>query len=599
MGGRGTGKTTLLWLLASGLDSFVEDDRGIYSLLNSNLGQGKITLTVENLDGEVFEIEKVLGETPIVYASDRTLVDFDSFKENITVDFYKSSQIEEIGTRPEDRLKLIDKHLNKTIKDCKKQESLLFSQLNQNKSTVSDLLIRKRELFQKLEPLEDVEKDLKEHEKLKPEDSEDKAEQFHVLNENQKNREFEKQFREEVENNLKSVNFKLDNLISEISSSISQIEIFETPLNKEIINNLKKSLLPTFQNIKAGLEENKRSINKAQINSDIKAKELGQIHKEQETQFTQLKQKFEKNREYFQRLNQLTKRVTAKAVNKKELDITQSKLEDAIDQRKKLLDSLKGIHQRIYEARLKKIEDINSELNGDVKITLKEGGITHDFEKSLKDALKGKGFNYSEICAKVIENLKPIDFSILIFKEDTRKLAALLGISKDKVKQVIDSLLNTQDIFNIETIYCPDLPKFFLKIDKKEELENQDKENYRQTENLSTGQRCTAILPIVFAASSNPLVIDQPEDNLDNKYIADSIHKIIKRKKDFRQLIFVTHNPNIPVLSDAEYNLFLDYKNRKSKVDANGKIEEVKKSILTLLEGGEEAFKRRSEIYGY
>ncbi|MCK6598416.1 MAG: ATPase, partial [Bdellovibrionaceae bacterium] len=105
--------------------------------------------------------------------------------------------------------------------------------------------------------------------------------------------------------------------------------------------------------------------------------------------------------------------------------------------------------------------------------------------------------------------------------------------------------------------------------------------------------------PIIFAASSNPLVIDQPEDNLDNKYIADSIHKIIKAKKDTRQMIFVTHNPNIPVLSGAEYNLFLDYKGKKSKVDAFGTIDAVKQNILTLLEGGEIAFKLRKDIYGF
>ena len=238
-------------------------------------------------------------------------------------------------------------------------------------------------------------------------------------------------------------------------------------------------------------------------------------------------------------------------------------------------------------------------MSGDVKVTLKEGGITSDYEKLLKDAMKGKGFNYNDICLKVAEVIKPADFSLMVLKEDAKTLGALTNTPKEKAKQVIDSLLVTQDIFNIGSIYCPDLPNFFLKVDRKEDASSQERDNYRQTENLSTGQRCTAILPIIFAASSNPLIIDQPEDNLDNKYIADSIHKIIKNKKDFRQMIFVTHNPNIPVLSDAEFNLFLDYKGKKSKVDVSGAINDVKNNILTLLEGGEDAFVRRRDIYGY
>jgi energy-coupling factor transporter ATP-binding protein EcfA2 len=116
---------------------------------------------------------------------------------------------------------------------------------------------------------------------------------------------------------------------------------------------------------------------------------------------------------------------------------------------------------------------------------------------------------------------------------------------------------------------------------------------------LSTGQRCTTVLPIVFAISNNPLIIDQPEDNLDNKYISDTIHKIIKQQKQDRQLIFITHNANIPVLSESEENIFLRYNDKKSSITDQGTVENVKESILNLLEGGEEAFKERMKLYNY
>ena len=81
MGGRGTGKTTLLSLITASLESNVEQNKDILSLLSSNLGQGKIRLTIEDIEGELFEVEKVLGDNPVVYTADRSLIDFDSFKE--------------------------------------------------------------------------------------------------------------------------------------------------------------------------------------------------------------------------------------------------------------------------------------------------------------------------------------------------------------------------------------------------------------------------------------------------------------------------------------------------------------------------------------
>jgi hypothetical protein len=95
------------------------------------------------------------------------------------------------------------------------------------------------------------------------------------------------------------------------------------------------------------------------------------------------------------------------------------------------------------------------------------------------------------------------------------------------------------------------------------------------------------------------LIIDQPEDNLDNKYISNTIHEIIKEQKATRQLIFITHNANIPVLSDSEKNIFLKYVDKKSTTDSQGTVTEVKDSILSLLEGGKEAFEERKKLYGF
>jgi len=99
--------------------------------------------------------------------------------------------------------------------------------------------------------------------------------------------------------------------------------------------------------------------------------------------------------------------------------------------------------------------------------------------------------------------------------------------------------------------------------------------------------------------SDNPLLVDQPEDNLDNRFIFETVVDSLRKVKTRRQLIFVTHNPNIPVLGDAERVFVLDSDGTASRTVNEGTVDECKQDIVTLLEGGEDAFKARKNRYAY
>ena len=102
----------------------------------------------------------------------------------------------------------------------------------------------------------------------------------------------------------------------------------------------------------------------------------------------------------------------------------------------------------------------------------------------------------------------------------------------------------------------------------------------------------------VLAQSDNDLImIDQPEDDMDNQVIYKELIKTIKEAKKNIQFIFTTHNPNIPVLGDAEEVIGL--KNEEGIVIDNNSIdnETIQKDIVEIMEGGQEAFKRREQIY--
>lgn len=121
----------------------------------------------------------------------------------------------------------------------------------------------------------------------------------------------------------------------------------------------------------------------------------------------------------------------------------------------------------------------------------------------------------------------------------------------------------------------------------------------------SPGQKSAAILAFILNQGDTPLIIDQPEDDLDNSLIINLVIESVRNTKKSRQIIIVTHNPNIPVLGDAEGIIMLD-RNEKGKVvfkygKKTGCIEEklIKEGICNIMEGGIDSFKLRENKYKY
>lgn len=126
------------------------------------------------------------------------------------------------------------------------------------------------------------------------------------------------------------------------------------------------------------------------------------------------------------------------------------------------------------------------------------------------------------------------------------------------------------------------------------------KSTSRNVDELSPGQRCSAILPILLLTGTCPLVIDQPEDNLDNRLVRQVIVNILGSIKLKRQVIMATHNPNLPVLGDAEQVVVLRAVGKgAAKIEDTGDLNSanVVQYITDIMEGGREAFQYRQSIY--
>lgn len=130
---------------------------------------------------------------------------------------------------------------------------------------------------------------------------------------------------------------------------------------------------------------------------------------------------------------------------------------------------------------------------------------------------------------------------------------------------------------------------------------------WQTLEDLSTGQKATAVLLLLLLESDAPLIVDQPEDDLDNRFITEGVVPRMREEKQRRQFVFSTHNANIPVLGDAELIVGLTASGEadggRARIVAEhvGSIDArpVRELVEEILEGGKEAFERRRRKYGF
>ena len=178
--------------------------------------------------------------------------------------------------------------------------------------------------------------------------------------------------------------------------------------------------------------------------------------------------------------------------------------------------------------------------------------------------------------------------------EEESVLIQTYGIESAAMRRNLSGL-STEKLFELELVSIPDLPIIELKV-------GNGALGYKQLDSLSIGQKCTALLSLVLLESPAPLLIDQPEDDLDNHFIFDQIVTTLRSAKEKRQFLIATHNANIPVSGDAELIVVLNADERRGWIEEDGigsiDTKSIKQYVEHILEGGENAFKIRKEKYG-
>jgi ABC-type lipoprotein export system ATPase subunit len=194
----------------------------------------------------------------------------------------------------------------------------------------------------------------------------------------------------------------------------------------------------------------------------------------------------------------------------------------------------------------------------------------------------------------------------ILDKADAKALTALKNaegrtiFGMGEAQAVIEKLNEPQVRWELDTCAIHDLPKLNVTKPVKDAV---GKTVYvtREFKKLSLGQQQSVLLALMLTSDNNtPLIIDQPEDNLDSEFIYYSLVPVLRRAKERRQIIIVTHNPNVAVLGDAEQIVALRATNERGQIFSRGSIDDTntRNTACAILEGSREAFDRRARIYG-
>lgn len=287
------------------------------------------------------------------------------------------------------------------------------------------------------------------------------------------------------------------------------------------------------------------------------------------------------------------------------------KQQEAFKERRRLLQERTALRAKTFNARQAFATTMNSNLAAAVvdyrvKIQFYEGLHSPDMEELIKSTMSWRTSQVPR-ASVIASTMSPIALLAAVTAGNPAPLEQLTDVDGNRVftradaADIIKRLAEWAPKAALERIAFEDRPeiKVTRAIDKPDGTKGYVVRDFAK---LSLGQQQAILLTVLlFSKSRVPLIIDQPEDNLDGEFIYKTVVRSLRSIKEHRQVVIVTHNPNIAVLGDAELIIPLRGASELSVVRDRGSIdtEQTKKIVCTILEGSEKAFKRRQEVYGY
>jgi len=262
-------------------------------------------------------------------------------------------------------------------------------------------------------------------------------------------------------------------------------------------------------------------------------------------------------------------------------------------ERKNLIAKLSDVRRARAGKLQAAVEVLNQRLKGKLRVNLRVEGDRSNLRNFLAEC-RLEGVGEKRLAWLEEQEVTPLALARAI-REGATKLSSDYSVTPGVAEAV--AKLASSKLLELEAIELTDDVNIELNV------AHGSAEQYKELSRLSTGQQCTAVLHLLLLDNSDPLVVDQPEDNLDNAFIAERIVRELRDAKTRRQFLFSTHNANIPVFGDAEWIGVLTANENHGTLEPGhqGSIDVpyIREQAAEILEGGRTAFTQRKEMYEF
>jgi predicted ATPase len=572
IGIRGSGKSSILEAIRYSLDIDLTKNKNLdfeykTNLVNALLGSGgKIISVLVDDQGKEYIAEKILG--------DRTNI-------------YKDGELQ-LGLKPN---AIVKKPIYFGQKDLSQIGDSLSTEYLISKLIGDRLLNKKREVEEKNQDVLRIINELKKIDLKVARKADIEAKQvelkikIQVFKDNQIDKKLEKQISFEKDANfikrIDDFEVKIITALDEFIKEYDSFDSYKRYVSKENTNDVEKIVqsLIEFENIFDGLNEVLGKLIDKRLEFDKYDNEFILKYNELKEEFSKIKRNINLPNIQADDYVKYSKEIDLSKAQLSELDKLSKKKKELEAQLKQMLSSLQNLWHNEFEIVQEDVNKINDEQDS-IKITVDFKGNKQDFKSYLKENLRGSNLrdnniqtitdNYNDMIA-VYEDLNKPNSTVSTSLSDVQ-----LHIFKEYFNSNIEAFLTYRTPDKFEIIY-----------------------RNRSLNEHSLGQRASALIIFLLTLrESDLIIIDQPEDDLDNQTIYNDVIKVLKELKNTTQFIFATHNPNIPVLGDCEQVVSCRYDSNIIETNLGSIDDEtIRKEIVNIMEGGKEAFNNRKRIY--
>lgn len=594
IGGRGSGKSTAIESLryVLGLDPLGEETRKAHESMVKDVLRGgtKVSLLIRSHDPTLrgYTIERTVPNPPVVKDEAGKVLDLNPRDIVPDVEVFGQHEIAELAKSPQKRTMLLDRFVEREPTQGDRRSRLRL-ELDRSRGRIGELSREIAGIDERLATLPALEETLK---RFKEAGLEERLKEKSLL------------VREEAL--LKTIGERLDpfrELSGELAAGLPLDTAFlsakalEGLPNVDLLKEMEGILIRLSQELQAIVDQLDAALGAA--DNDIAAvRERWEVQRQLvEATTEKLLRELQKSKVDGTEFIRLRQQIETLAPLRDRQAALARDLATHRSNRRQLLDEWEGIKTAQFQAIDRAARKVTRKLVNRVRVNV----TIADDREPLMQLLRSLGGNLRAALDRLGEReaLSLPDLAARC-REGREALIEHFALSPGAAERIVqggDGLF-----MRIEELDLPATTRIELNI-----AADGEPTVWQPLERLSKGQKATAVLLLLLLDSRAPLVIDQPEDDLDNRFIMDGVVPTIRQGKGRRQFVFSTHNANIPVLGDAELILGL---NASGEADVGraaierrhmGAIDSrpVRELVEAILEGGRTAFESRRQRYGY